>query len=333
MALTLAAVVVSTACARCGSRPTVVVYVAVDQVHAEPVLARFERETGIEVRAVYDVEATKSTGLAQRILAERSHPQADVFWNGAPVQILQLAGAGALAAYRSPSTRDLPAEVVDPSGLWAGQAGRMRVLLVDASLSPAETPSTFMDLLRSPVPGPQIGLAHPVFGTSAAHAAALYALLGAERGRQLYEQVHDHAVRVAEGNSVVRDLVSRRELRFGFVDTDDACVAVLQAAPVRMIVPDQGDDGWGALVLPTTVGLLAGAPHEEQARALVDYLLSREVEGMLVASGWSHAPYRSHEISPPCFDLRGAKRMAVSPAQIGQFAERAYGDMRAIFVR
>jgi iron(III) transport system substrate-binding protein len=333
IALGLVAAAIATACGRCRSRPVVVVYVAVDQAHAEPVLARFERETGIEVRAVYDVEATKSTGLAQKILAEKSHPQADVFWNGGLVQTLQLGRAGALASYRSPSARDLPAEVVDPAGLWAGQAGRMRVLLVDAALAPGESPSAFMDLLRSPIPAGQIGLAHPVFGTSAAHAAALYALLGPERGRELYEQVRAHGVRIPDGNSVVRNLVSRHELRFGFVDTDDACAAVLDKAPVRVVVPDQGEGQWGALVIPTTVGLLAGAPHAEQGRVLVDYLLSREVEAMLMASGWSHAPYRSHETAPPCFDVRKARRMAVTPAQVGDFAERAHGDMRAIFVR
>jgi len=40
---------------RCGkSSEEVVIYTSVDQVFAEPVLKRFERRTGIRVRAVYD---------------------------------------------------------------------------------------------------------------------------------------------------------------------------------------------------------------------------------------------------------------------------------------
>ena len=57
----------------------VVVYAAQDQVYAEPVFAEFQKETGIKVKAVYDSEAVKTVGLANRLLAERSHPQCDMF--------------------------------------------------------------------------------------------------------------------------------------------------------------------------------------------------------------------------------------------------------------
>jgi hypothetical protein len=46
---------------------TVVVYVSHDQVFSEPILADFERETGIKVRAIYDTEETKSTGAMNRL--------------------------------------------------------------------------------------------------------------------------------------------------------------------------------------------------------------------------------------------------------------------------
>jgi len=62
------------------NRNQVVAYCAQDQDYAEPVFRDFERETGIRVRAVYDSEAVKTVGLANRLLAERSHPQCDVFW-------------------------------------------------------------------------------------------------------------------------------------------------------------------------------------------------------------------------------------------------------------
>src|SRR3546814_6702846 len=63
----------------------VVVYTSVDQVFSEPVLKDFEKETGIRVRAVYDTEETKSTGVMNRLIAATTHPQCDVFWSGDPV--------------------------------------------------------------------------------------------------------------------------------------------------------------------------------------------------------------------------------------------------------
>ena len=77
-----------------GPRPTrqsVVVYAAQDQVYAEPILREFEKETGIKVKAVYDSEAVKTVGLANRLLAERSHPQCDVFWGNEEMRTRQLA--------------------------------------------------------------------------------------------------------------------------------------------------------------------------------------------------------------------------------------------------
>ncbi len=69
----------------------VVIYAAQDQVYAEPILRAFEKETGIKVKAVYDSEAVKTVGLANRLLAERSHPQCDVFWGNEEMRTRQLA--------------------------------------------------------------------------------------------------------------------------------------------------------------------------------------------------------------------------------------------------
>ena len=59
----------------------VVVYTSLDKVFSEPVLEEFEKQTGIKVKAVYDSEATKTTGLVNRLIAEKNAPKADVFWN------------------------------------------------------------------------------------------------------------------------------------------------------------------------------------------------------------------------------------------------------------
>src|SRR5882672_7674478 len=61
--------------------PEVVVYTALDQEFSQPIFADFTRETGIVVRAKYDVESTKTVGLTQAILAERARPRCDLFWN------------------------------------------------------------------------------------------------------------------------------------------------------------------------------------------------------------------------------------------------------------
>ncbi len=50
---------------------TVTIYVSQDRVFAEPVLHAYEQKTGVKVNAVYDTEETKSTGLANKLIAEK----------------------------------------------------------------------------------------------------------------------------------------------------------------------------------------------------------------------------------------------------------------------
>ena len=82
---------------------SVTVYVSTDRVFSEPVLRDYERRSGVKVNAVYDTEETKSTGLANRLLAEKPRPQADVFWSNEPVRTLVLKSRDVLAPYKSPS--------------------------------------------------------------------------------------------------------------------------------------------------------------------------------------------------------------------------------------
>lgn len=58
------------------------VYVSTDRVFSEPILREYEKVSGVKVNAVYDTEETKSTGLANRLLAEKARPQADVLKMG-----------------------------------------------------------------------------------------------------------------------------------------------------------------------------------------------------------------------------------------------------------
>src|SRR5262245_29447437 len=95
---------------RSSSGPTVVVYTAVDEDFSRPIVERFEKEMGIKVRFVTDTEETKSTGLVNKLIAEKDRPQADVFWSGDPVRAALLKKRGVAAAYQSPAAKGLPPE-------------------------------------------------------------------------------------------------------------------------------------------------------------------------------------------------------------------------------
>jgi iron(III) transport system substrate-binding protein len=260
----------------------VTAYVSTDRVFSEPVLQEYEKRSGVTVNAVYDTEETKSTGLANRLLAEAARPQADVFWSNEPVRTLVLKSRRVLAPYRSPSADGIPAVLVDPEGYWTGFSARIRVIVYNTKLvKPEEAPQSVFELADRKWRG-QVAIADPRFGSTSFHMAALYALGGDEKMDDFFRRLRANDVRIVDGNSVVRDMVARGEVKVGLTDTDDVNVAIEDGQPVAMVLPDK--EGLGVPVMPNMVSLIANAPHPEEARALIDYLLSPDVERRLAQS-------------------------------------------------
>src|SRR5690606_716133 len=86
----------------------VIVYTSPEEEFSRPMFAEFTRETGVAVRAKFDVESTKSVALTQAIMAERERPRCDLFWNNEVVNTLRLEQEGLLAEYDSPVGREFP---------------------------------------------------------------------------------------------------------------------------------------------------------------------------------------------------------------------------------
>ena len=160
-----------------------------------------------------------------------------------------------------------PARYRDPDGLWAGHAARFRVLLVNTNVLKGPPPSSVLDLASPVYARGSVGMAMPLFGTTAGHAAALYAVLGVARARSFFQQVSDSGVRIVDGNATVRDLVAQGVLMWGITDSDDALVAIKRGDPVSVIVPDQ--KGMGTLVIPSSIAAIRGSPHAKDADSLV----------------------------------------------------------------
>ena len=159
----------------------VVVYTALDSEFSEPILQDFSQETGIAVSPKFDTESTKTVGLAEAILAESGRPRCDVFWNNEILNTLRLEQKGLLVAYHPPVADNYPAMYRSPKGFWHGFAARARVLVVNTKLVPqAQRPTSILDLTDAKWRG-RCGMGKPLVGTTATHAACLFAAWGPER--------------------------------------------------------------------------------------------------------------------------------------------------------
>ena len=280
-AVLVCAVLFGSACQRTGGRE-VTAYVSADRPFSEPILKEYERQSGVRVNVVYDTEETKSTGLANRLLAEKARPQADVFWSNEPVRTLVLKSRDVLAPYQSPSADGIPSSLRDAEGYWTGFSARIRVIAYNTNLvKPEEAPKSIFDLADPKWRG-QVAIADPRFGSTSFHVAALYAIAGDQKMDDFFRRLKQNGVRVVDGNSVVRDMVVRGEVKVGLTDTDDVNVAVEDGQPIAMVLPDK--EGLGVPVMPNMVSLIADAPHPDEGRHLIDYLLSSDVERRLAQS-------------------------------------------------
>lgn len=284
--------ILSTACQP--EDKTLVVYTSVDRVYAEPILKAFADESGIEVLPVYDVEATKTTGLYNRLVAEKDSPKADVFWNGEILYTLKLKENDVLQAYDSPANSDLPDDFVDADHMWTAFGGRARVIIINTDLVAEEDyPTGFDDFLDDNIPGDQKAIAKPLFGTTSTHMSALYAYWGKEKAEAFFRDIADSDIQIVDGNGAVRDLVASGKLAYGLTDTDDALGAIEKDAPVTIIFPDQEPSQPGTLVTPNSVAIIGGAKHPDEAKTFVDWLLSHETMAALIESNWCQVSVRN----------------------------------------
>lgn len=315
------------------TKKTVVIYTSVDQVYSEKIFALFEQESGIDVQPVYDIEAAKTVGLANKILEEKDNPQADLFWNGEILQTISLAQAGAFEKADIAAAKELPASFVDANGYWYGFGGRARVLLYNTALiSQEDCPKTMEELASSPYLQ-QCGMANPVFGTTSTQAAALYAYWGADKAKGYFTSLKTGGISVLEGNSVVKDYVSQKKLYMGLTDTDDALSEMEKNSELDILFLDQGTADMGTMIVPNTVAQIKGAPHPAEADAFMEFLLSASTEQLLIDDGWIQLP--AHEGVTPAsgIEIQSIKFMDIDFNQVYDLMETAKADMTDIFVQ
>jgi iron(III) transport system substrate-binding protein len=284
--------------AACG-QADVTIYCALDQVHSGPFIRKFEEKTGLTVKAQYDLEAVKTVGLVNRIVDEESNPKCDVFWNNELVHTVRLKKMGLLAPYQSPSAADIPDRFKDAEGYWTGFAARARVLILNTDLATATFPdqgawpTATKDLLDPKWKG-QVGMAKPLAGTTLTHMSVLWSMKGPDFVKAFWTGFTENGGKMATGNANLMKLVSDGRYTFGYTDTDDCRKAQLEGKPVKRIFPDQALDGdvVGCLVIPNSVSLIKNGPNPENGKALIDFILSIEVEEALANGPSAQMPVR-----------------------------------------
>lgn len=271
----------------------VVLYTSIDEPYVRPLVQQFQKQTGIAVRLVTDSEATKTVGLVEKIEAEKPSPKADVYWGNEPFHTINLAHQGILTPYQSPAAADIPSRWHDKDWFYACIGLRARMMAYSTRPQYAQMVRNIRGLhdLTNPALKGKVGICHPGFGTASGHFAALYLVLGEEKYLELMRGLKANDVKLLGGNAAVADQLAAGTIAAGTTDNDDVANGKADGQSIDGVLCDQ--DGVGTLLIPSTIALVNGAPHADNGKKLVDFLLTPEVEKTLIDGRYS------------CFSVRG----------------------------
>lgn len=225
---------------------------------------------------------------------------------------------GVSSPYKSPAANGLPTGYSDPDGYWTGFSARARVIIYNKDLVPEDAKPTSIHDLAAPRFKGKACLANPLFGTMSMHAAALFQVLGPQEAKKFSQSLVQNKVKILSSNGEVRRRVANGEFAIGLTDTDDVHVAIKEGKPVGFVYPDA--EGIGTLVMPNAAVLIARAPHTEQGKRFIDYLLQCETEAALARSEAAQMPLRSSVKLPEDFMFKPVTQLKAMTVNYGKLA-------------
>jgi iron(III) transport system substrate-binding protein len=126
-----------------GSAGSITLYSGQHEQTTQSLVTAFEQQTGIQVNVRYNDEDS----FADEIIAEKSHPVADVFYTENSPVLEYLQNQGLLAPVDGPTLAKTPAKYNSPQGDWVGASARVSVLIYNPSMiSESQLPTSVLQL-------------------------------------------------------------------------------------------------------------------------------------------------------------------------------------------
>jgi iron(III) transport system substrate-binding protein len=132
-----------TASGASGSAGSITLYSGQHEQTTQSLVTAFEQQTGIQVNVRYNDEDS----FADEIIAEKSHPVADVFYTENSPVLEYLQNQGLLAPVNASTLAKTASKYNSPQGGWVGVSARVSVLIYNPSMiSESQLPTSVLQL-------------------------------------------------------------------------------------------------------------------------------------------------------------------------------------------
>lgn len=276
--LVLSVVFSLVACSAAADEPTgeeatdkLVVYSPNSEGIIEAVIPLFEQTYGVEVELIQ-----AGTGeLMTRLDSEKNDPYADVMFGGSKSQFASLPEI--FQDYVSVNDQYVLEAYRNTSGYMTAYVLDGSVLIVNKDLIGDIEIKGYADLLNPELKG-KIATADPAASSSAfAQLTNILLAMGGYESDEAWAYVsalvEQWDGKIASGSSAVYKGVAAGEMVVGLSYEDPCAALVRDGANVEVIYPEEG-----AVFLPGTMGIVAGAQNLVNAKLFVDFVLSKEIQ-------------------------------------------------------
>ncbi|MBK6395074.1 MAG: ABC transporter substrate-binding protein [Betaproteobacteria bacterium] len=300
----------------------VVVYCTVQEEWCRPMVAAFEKATGIKV-----LMTRKSSGeFYAQIKAEAANPRGDVWWGGTGDPHLQAAEEGLTEPYKSPrmgelqdwAVRQWDAAKGRTVGVYAGALGYSFNVPQLAKKGIPE-PKCWADLTK-PQFKDEVQVANPnSSGTSYTMLATFVQLWGEDKAFDFLKALHRNVNQYTKSGAAPARAAATGESLVGITFQHDAVVQAVNGAPVRIVSPCEGT-GYEI----GSMSIIKGAKNMENAKKWYDWALSAEAQavGSQAKVSYQVPSNRSAPVPAAAPKLSEIKLINYDFAKYGSSAER-----------
>lgn len=239
-----------------------------------PVLDAFACETGISVAVRYG----GSADLALLVAQDGDRTPADVFLSRSPGPVGFLEAEGLLGTVDQAVLDLVEPQNRSDNATWVGFSGRKRVLVYSIdNVTPDELPSSVFDLTDERYRG-RVGI--PAVNDSFADWFTVFRdQQGTEVATQWLADMVANDARPYPNNRSIVEAASRGEIDMGLVNHYyNYQEQIALGDDHRALNHDFADDDIGSLLIITAASIIGSSDSQEEANALLAYLLSAPVQ-------------------------------------------------------
>ncbi len=251
-----------------------VVYSGRSDSFVKPVVEAFTKQTGIQVI----LHNASSTELLNKLRVEGERTEADLYLSNDAGNLQLGSELGLFQPLPEASTKLVDARWRAPDNTWLGLSARARVLVVNTKVKDLDFIKSVFDLADPRLKG-RLGITNAANESFVAGTTVYMLAAGKEKTRNWLQGLKDNAGKtVFDKHGKIVSAVAEGKLDVGLVNHYYIYRHLNEQpnAPIRIVLPDQGEQGMGVAWNVAGVAVSKYTQKKELAEKFVAFLVSEE---------------------------------------------------------